>query len=197
MYKRIVIGPALVLVVAGLLAGCGSSGSSSSSASSGASFNGADVTFAQGMIPHHRQAVEMATMAAGHSAGPKVKALATEIEAAQGPEIKQLQAWLGDWGKKETSGNTMSGSDHSGMDNGGMEMGMMSDADMGKLDQASGATFDKMFLTMMITHHEGAIAMAQTELKDGKSPGAKKMARSIITAQESEIKTMRDLLGAA
>lgn len=197
MYKRIVMGSALVLVVAGLLAGCGSSGSSTSSGSRSGSFNSADVTFAQGMIPHHRQAVEMAKMAAGHSAGPKVKALATEIEAAQGPEIKQLQAWLGDWGKKETSGNTMSGSDHSGMDHGAMGEGMMSDADMADLDQVTGGEFDKMFLTMMIAHHKGAITMARTELKDGKSSAAKKMARSIITAQEAEIATMQELLSAA
>ena len=72
--------------------------------------------------------------------------------------------------------------------------GMMSDADLAKLKAASGADFDRQFLTMMIAHHEGAITMAKEETAKGVNPDAKSLAGRIVTAQQGEIDTMNKIL---
>lgn len=162
--------------------------------------NEADVAFAQGMIPHHAQAMEMSRLAPGRAQSEQVKELARQIEAAQGPEIDTLTGWLRSWGVEVPHGG-MSGMDHgsmpdegmSGMDHGGMR-GMMTPEDMQQLQQTEGGEFDRVFLTMMIEHHEGAVEMARTELEQGQFPDAKKMAQQIIDTQQAEIDTMRELL---
>ena len=121
----------------------------------------ADITFAQLMIPHHEQAVQMADMALQQATSPEVTDLATQIKAAQDPEIQQMRGWLQQWGAPEQM-DGVDGMDHGDMDMGGQTAGgMMSDEDMGALMDASGADFDRMWLTMMIAHHEGAIEMAE------------------------------------
>jgi uncharacterized protein (DUF305 family) len=72
--------------------------------------------------------------------------------------------------------------------------GMMSDADMTALKDAQGVDASKLFLTQMIAHHEGAITMAQTEIKDGQYPAAIEMAKAIVTTQQQEIDTMKGIL---
>jgi uncharacterized protein (DUF305 family) len=179
-----------------VLSGCGGDSSSSGSgmdhggmgkptaaSASAAAFNDADVAFAQGMIPHHQQAVEMAALADGRAADPAVAELAGKIEAAQQPEIDTMNGWLTAWG----SPSAMPGM---GMDHGSMP-GMMTGADMDKLKAAKGAAFDKQFLTMMISHHEGAIAMAEQETAEGSHAEAKALAAKIITDQQAEIVTMK------
>ena len=188
----------LALVAALTLAGCGGNDETTSSASSSSSnFNDADVTFAQSMIPHHQQAVQMAKMATMKASSPEVKQLADKIEAAQGPEIKTMTGWLKDWGKKAPSDSEsdMGGMDHDMDSMGSGDMpGMMSDADMKKLDGASGADFDRMFLTMMTEHHTGAIEMARTEQANGKSQDAVALAKKIEADQTAEIAQMKQLL---
>nr|WP_082534897.1 DUF305 domain-containing protein [Nonomuraea pusilla] len=151
-----------------------------------ASFNDADVMFAQMMIPHHRQAVEMADLAATRAADPEVKKLAATIKAAQDPEIETMRGWLEAWGRPESAG----GAGHMGH---GMP-GMMSDADMDLLKKAKGAAFDEKFVQMMIAHHEGAIEMARTERAQGADAGAKKLADAIESAQQAEVEQMRAIL---
>ncbi|MFI7413597.1 DUF305 domain-containing protein [Streptomyces sp. NPDC049627] len=151
------------------------------------SFNDADVTFAQMMIPHHEQAVEMARLADGRASDSEVKDLASKIEAAQGPEIKTMTGWLTAW-NKPTAMESMPGMDHSGMN------GMMSDGDMKELKAMKGTEFDKMFAQMMIDHHNGAISMAKTEQTDGKNADAKKMAGGIVTSQSAEVKQLQSIL---
>lgn len=194
---------ALALVAALTLAGCGgSTASSSGSSSSSSEFNDADVTFAQSMIPHHQQAVQMSEMARMHASTTEVKQLADNIEAAQGPEIDTMTGWLKAWGEDVPSDSSsdmggmggMDGSDPSmGGEPGGVP-GMMSDADMKALDAATGAEFDRMFLTLMSEHHEGAIAMAKTEQANGKNPDAIALAKKIEAAQAAEIAQMKDML---
>ena len=150
--------------------------------------NAQDVSFAQDMIGHHQQAVEMSTMALSQAASSKVKDLATRIKAAQDPEIQMMKGWLSSWDEPETAGS--GGMDHSG---GGMT-GMMTDAQMTQLRGASGAEFDRIFLTMMIEHHQGAVTMARTELDKGKYEPAKQLAQTIIDAQQKEITEMQALL---
>lgn len=160
-----------------------------------AEFNATDVAFAQGMIPHHAQAIEMADMALAQSQDAQVKELATAIKAAQQPEIDQLTGWLEAWSQPVP--DTSMGMDHSmdGME-GMMMSGMMSDADMGRLGDSSGAQFDRLWLEMMIQHHAGAISMAEDELDDGKYPAALQMAQDIITSQQDEIGRMDTMLAA-
>ncbi|MEU3641971.1 DUF305 domain-containing protein [Lentzea sp. NPDC034063] len=152
------------------------------SACGGPANTAADVTFAQGMVPHHEQALEMAKLVPSRSSDDKVRSLASRIEKAQGPEIAQMNEWLQQWGAEQ---------DHAGHD----MTGMMSQDDMAKLERSSGAEFDRLWLDMMIKHHEGAVKMAKTELAQGEDDKAKKLAQAIIDGQQQEITEMKALLG--
>lgn len=162
------------------------------SSTSSAEFNDADVSFAQDMIPHHQQAVQMAQMAADRADSEEVRQLAADIEAAQAPEIEQMTAWLEAWG--EDVPDDMSGMEGmEGME--GMDMpGMMSEDQMQEMESASGSAFDQMFLESMVEHHEGAIEMAQTEQAEGENPDAVALAEKIETDQQAEIQTIEQLL---
>lgn len=148
--------------------------------------NDADVMFAAMMIPHHQQAVEMADLVlATEGINIEVTGLASQIKAAQAPEIAQMSGWLAGWGENRSPSMPM---DH---DMGG---GMMSRADMEALDRATGDEAARLFLAGMIEHHNGAIAMAKQEATNGQNPDAKQLAQDIIDAQQAEIVTMNRLL---
>ncbi|WP_330236952.1 DUF305 domain-containing protein [Streptomyces sp. NBC_00566] len=193
--RRAALGVATVSAVV-LLAACGGEqhpgahGAPAASAETDA-HNAQDVTFAQGMIPHHQQALEMARLAPGHAASAEVKALAARIEKAQDPEIRAMTGWLRSWGEEPP----MAGMDHSR--HGGMAgmSGMMSADDMTALEKSTGADFDQRFLTLMIAHHQGAVEMAKTEKAKGRDGRATRMADDVIAAQSAEIKQMKGLLG--
>ena len=175
-----------------------------------AEHNAADISFAQQMIVHHRGAVDMADLAPTRAANQQVKDLATKIKAAQAPEIEQMTGWLALWGAAVSTSTTASTADDGmgGMDMGGMgkegEMstgatgmampGMMSDSQMQELTDATGADFDRLFLELMIVHHQGAIEMADTEIAEGSNPAALALAESIKTSQTAEIAEMQQLL---
>ncbi|WP_219419647.1 DUF305 domain-containing protein [Pseudonocardia nigra] len=166
----------------------------SATATAGQPFTDADVRFAQTMIPHHRQAIEMAELALDRSGNPEVRALAEQIRAAQGP----LTGLLNDWGAPVPAGDGM---DHDGMHHDGMSgmsgmSGMMSPEQMEQLRAADGAAFDRMFLEMMIAHHEGAVTDARRELAEGADERAKALASEIVATQTAEIDRMRQLLQA-
>ncbi|MGW7265297.1 DUF305 domain-containing protein [Streptomyces sp. NPDC054842] len=165
----------------------GHAGSASASARSG-SFNDADVTFAQMMIPHHEQALEMARLAPGRASDPEVKRLATKIEKAQAPEIRTMKGWLTSWNEPTAMGS-MPGMSH------GSDDGMMSDADMAHLTDMKGAGFDRMFTEMMIDHHRGAIGMAEEERKNGENADAVRTAGDIVTSQSAEVEQLKGILG--
>lgn len=153
-----------------------------------------DITFAQLMIPHHEQAVQMADMALQKATTPEVQQLAQQIKDAQDPEIQQMRGWLTAWGAPEQMAG-MDGMDHGDMDMGGQTAaGMMTDQDMSALMDASGTDFDQMWLAMMIAHHKGAIEMAQTAKADTTNPDVTALADAIVAAQTSEIDTMEKLL---
>src|SRR5215208_393557 len=189
---------------------------SATTSPSGEAHNQADVMFAQHMIPHHQQAVEMSDIVrAKQGIDPRVTELANQIKAAQGPEIQKMQGWLTQWGSPQMPMR-------SGMpDHGNMPMpsgdmpghgsmpttsgmpsmsgmpgmsGMMSQQDMAALRNAQGVEASRLFLTQMITHHEGAITMAQKEINDGQYPAALELARAIVAAQQKEIDTMKGIL---
>ena len=167
-----------------------SSPTASSSARNSAAHNDADVAFVQGMLPHHEGALAMAQLADGRASDPRVIDLADRIEAAQGPEIETMTGWLEEWGEPLPE-EDMGGMDHG---SGGMDMEGMTEEDMTALDSTSGAEFDRMFLEMMIPHHQGAVDMAETEIADGSNPDAVDMAREIVESQTAEIEEMQTLL---
>lgn len=157
--------------------------------------NDADTMFAQMMIPHHEQAVQMSeVMLAKDDLDPDIEALANKIVAAQGPEIDQLKTMLETWGEPTSmESGGMEGMDHGSDSGAGME-GMMTEEQMQELEAAEGTEAAEMYLTMMTAHHRGAIDMAQEEVAEGQNPQAIEMAQKVIEDQESEIQEMERLL---
>jgi len=175
-----------------LLAGCGGShdmddaGMMSPSSTTGAS--AADAMFAQMMIPHHQQAVEMSTLAETRASSPEIKELAAEIKGAQQPEIDQMTAWLEEWGIPVMP------MDEAMSEHGGHGMsGMLTDDQLQQLADASGPEFDRLFAEFMILHHEGAIDMAE-DVVDSKDPRVAALAAAIIKTQADEIAHMQGFL---
>ncbi|QHE72947.1 DUF305 domain-containing protein [Rhodococcus sp. WAY2] len=235
MNKSLALGAASAALLLALTA-CGDSGTEESAATTNsaattsvsaengaAEHNDADIAFAQGMVPHHSQAIEMSDLLlAKQGIDPRVVDLAQQIKAAQGPEIEQLNAWLTAWGEgtaaTTTTGMNMTesmpmgtgmqmpeapgvvppagttGMDMPGMESGDEMEGMMSAEDMAALRDAQGVDAARLFLTQMIEHHKGAITMAEAEVEDGQNAQAKAMAQNIITTQQQEITTMEQIL---
>jgi uncharacterized protein (DUF305 family) len=186
------------LVMALTFAGCGGSAMSDmkdvanstiDAAKDAIGFNDDDVMFAQMMIPHHEQAIEMADIALDPLVGASdaVKKLATRIKSAQDPEITKMKAFLTSWKERLTP--------DSGMNHGDSMSGMLSADAMKKLSSLRGAEFDRAWMSGMIAHHEGAIEMAKEVLKTGKDAAVKTLANLVATAQDSEILEMKKLLG--
>jgi uncharacterized protein (DUF305 family) len=209
---------ATALAVTGLLAACSSSGSapmssmgptaSSGSMSSTNAHNAQDTTFTQMMIVHHTGAIAMSDLAATRASSTQVKDLATQIKAAQQPEITEMTSWLKAWGEPLTMpgmdtaptpmpssmpGMTMSPAPSGG---GMADMPGMTPQDMATLAADTGPAFDKEFLTLMILHHESAVSMAKGELSKGQNAAAMKLAQSIVTSQSKQITTMKAMLTA-
>ncbi|MEU0946878.1 DUF305 domain-containing protein [Streptomyces canus] len=172
--------------MSGMNHGSGNSSTSATAESGSTDFNDADVTFAQMMIPHHEQALEMAELADGRASDSEVNDIAAKIEKAQDPEIKTMTGWLKSW-NKPTATESMPGMDHGSGD------GMMADADMEHLKSMKGAEFDKMFAEMMVEHHNGAISMAKDEQKNGKNTDAVKMAGDVVEGQSAEVKQLQSI----
>jgi uncharacterized protein (DUF305 family) len=193
--------PTIVLALAATLAACGSDDSSSDdtapvaatdapAASTGSvALNDADIEFAQGMIAHHEQAIEMAEIALDPNVGasPEVTDLATRIKAAQDPEVTQMTEWLTAAGEPMVM-DTSEGHAMSSMD------GMMTAEQMDAMAAMMGAEFDQMWLETMIAHHEGAIAQSQTVKANGSNANVLALADQIIAAQQAEIAEMQALL---
>lgn len=151
-----------------------------------------------GMIPHHAQAVKIAGWAASHGARADIRVLAERIVVAQRDEIALMQTWLRDRNKPVPAAEasrlrmTMGGMEHD------MLMpGMLTDDELAQLDRARGTDFDRHFLTFMIRHHEGALAMVDQLFA---SPGAAqdetvfRFASDVHADQSIEIDRMQSLL---
>jgi uncharacterized protein (DUF305 family) len=198
MIRRFAV-PAIALALTVTLAACGSDESTSAdttpaTAAPGDStatvaLNAADIEFAQGMIAHHEQAIEMAEIALDPNVGarPEVIGLATRIKGAQDPEVELMTGWLTAAGEPVAM-DASEGHDMSSMD------GMMTAEQMDAMSAMTGTEFDQMWLEMMIAHHEGAISQSETVKANGSNADVLALADQIITAQQGEITEMQALL---
>ncbi|MFI6814743.1 DUF305 domain-containing protein [Nonomuraea sp. NPDC050328] len=143
----------------------------------------ADVRFAEGMIPHHRQALDMAGLAAGRTGSKPVRALAERIALTQEPEIRLLTEWLAALGRAPGAHGHTSGQAY----------GMASEEQLAALRAARGREFDRLFVELMIKHHEGAMKMAEEELAAGNDHRMLMIARDVYTDQGIEVARMRAL----
>jgi uncharacterized protein (DUF305 family) len=145
----------------------------------------ADVRFAEGMIPHHRQALEMTGLVAERTTTPAVRRFAEQIALAQRPEIALMSSWLDGLGRPVQGGHGHgSAPGH----------GMASAKEMRALRAARGGAFDRLFLTLMIRHHQGALKMAEEQLAAGRDASMRRMARDVYSGQSIEIARMRRAL---
>jgi uncharacterized protein (DUF305 family) len=204
--RKYLIGISAAAIMA-VAAGCGEDPSTAdaghgepTSAQSGAQAGGQtkhndqDMAFVQAMIPHHQQAVEMATMAEKQATHQKVKDLAARIKGAQDPEIQKMTDMYEQWGESmEDMPDMDHGSGHGSGHGGASGPGMMSAKEMTQLEKASGAAFDRMWVQLMIKHHQGAVDMAQDELDKGGNADAKALAQQILDTQQAEIKEMQGM----
>lgn len=154
---------------------------------SAADFNESDVMFAQMMIPHHQQAVELADLALEptSAASSEIVQLAQQIRDGQEPEIKQMTALLIQWEQPLDS--------HAAMGHGSEMEGMLSEQEMMRLATLTGSEFDAAWIAAMTIHHQGAIAMASVAANDGVNPDIKALTAAIIEVQQSEIETLQAL----
>ena len=178
--------PGLVLVTglaAPMLAGC--AGRDVATGREG------DIVFAQNMIPHHAQALEMASLAIAADASPPITRLAREIQRAQEPEILLMRSWLAEWGAEELPHTGGPGGEEADHDHG--MAGMATGEQLLALSEASGAEFDALWLDLMIAHHEGAIVMAEQVAEGTDDLEVQALADEVIRTQRAEIASMEGL----
>jgi uncharacterized protein (DUF305 family) len=140
--------------------------------------NRADATYAASMVPHHQLGVRMAELAVARADNVLVRRLAFKMQNYQKAELVSLERWTQQW--RAAAGDHIHG--------------MLTPEQEARLANLTGADFDRAFLTDMIRHHEGAIEMSTTEIRDGRSPGAKTVARSVVKIQQDQVDQMRELL---
>jgi uncharacterized protein (DUF305 family) len=164
-------------------------------------YTAADVAFMSGMIGHHAQAVVMSRLAPTNAASRPVQILAERIAVAQQDEIAFMQRWLRERDHPVPSADvSMAHGEHAGHgEHGAMMPGMLTASELAQLQQARGAAFDRLFLTLMIKHHAGALTMVDALLA---SPGAAqdddvyKFVADVNADQDTEIARMRQMLEA-
>ncbi|MPZ29056.1 MAG: DUF305 domain-containing protein [Micromonosporaceae bacterium] len=181
---------AAALLALALSAGCGTDNGDEdttppAAAGGEAEFTEADVAFAQNMIVHHQQALEMAELAETRAENPELAQLASEVATAQEPEITTMTDWLTAWGEpvEPPAGHE------------GMAMpGMASEDEMAALAAADGVDFDRMFTRMLIAHHDGAVQMARDVQAEGVNDDVNALAATIEQDQSAEVETLEGIL---
>ena len=183
-------GALVALAIVGLLVLLTVSAGSESESTSARQIDGA---FLAAMVPHHQEAVDMASLARARAEHREIKKLASGVVDTQNREMQDMT-----FAHQRIFGEPLpdSGMAHGGLGLSEDEMGMS--MDMGELENAR--EFDRTFIDMMIRHHQGAIRMAQAQLQRGEDPELKALARAIVVAQSREIEQMnswrRSLYGA-
>jgi len=161
------------------------------------SYTAADVSFMQGMIHHHMQALEMVAMIPSHTTNPDLRLLGEKIRISQTDDIQAMKAWLSQRGQAIPAAMPGMGMMLNGQAMAPMA-GMLTPAQMKALDAARGAAFDQLFLTGMIQHHTGALQMVadlRSHPGSGLEPNIADFATQVDTDQRMEIDRMKGLLG--
>src|SRR5688572_31824721 len=199
--------PAVLATAALLSSACASSGAGPAPAPptkvgiAAIKHTGADVNFMRGMIHHHAQAVLMARWAPAHGAGADLQRLAERIVVAQQDEIALMQNWLKEKGEPvpEPSPGPMRMTMADGTTHDMLMPGMLTEAELEQLDAARGVEFDRLFLTFMIRHHEGALDMVE-ELFAARGAAQDedtfRLASDVFADQTTEIRVMKEMLAA-
>lgn len=161
----------------------------------------AETTYVRMMIPHHEQALEMTALAPDRGQDSSVRSLADRISGVQGPEIEMMQSWLDRHNRPAPghSGHSGHGARPDSPDaaepaEGHSMPGMATPEQMRRLAASEGAEFDRLFLELMIRHHEGAVRMATDFLTSGTDEQVVAMAQDVLVTQTDEIATMRGML---
>ncbi|QWT23668.1 DUF305 domain-containing protein [Subtercola sp. PAMC28395] len=178
----------------------------------------AEAGFARDMQVHHQQAIDMAMIIRDQTTDPEIRQLAYDIATSQGQQAGQMFAWLNLWGLPQASPvpamtwMTLPTLDQSNADH-GMDMGagqaspgpvipgqtmpgMASQADVDRLGTLTGVEAEKLFLSLMIAHHQGGVQMAEALVARSADSTVLAVANTIITAQTGEIAYMQQLLAA-
>lgn len=172
--------------------------------------NSSEAGFARDMQTHHQQAVELSMIIRDRSTNEAVRTFAYDIALTQQQQSGQMFAWLNLWGLPQTSSQapmawmatrTLDGTDPHAVHGTApaqahtmASMGMASAQDIARLTRSSGTEADKLYLTLMIAHHKGGVAMAQALLPRSTDPLVTGFANKVITSQESEITALTALL---
>jgi uncharacterized protein (DUF305 family) len=157
------------------------------------SANEADADFVRMMIPHHHQALVLSRLAPDRTTSSDLLALAGRIDVEQTVEITTMQQWQAQNGFDETdpeSAYTMMMQDPMMIE----MMGMATQAELDQLETLSGTAFDKLFLQLMIDHHQGAIDMCVQVMTHGQEPVLQSMANEMLTTQSTQIFQMQAML---
>lgn len=181
-----------------LLSGCtGSAGPDAAGPSVSASVNGgandADLHFAETMPGHHDQAIEMSKMLLGK---PRVKAelieLAKGVQATHQVQLDTMRAWSDTWAAAPAAPHTDEANGSSNNHHGG-QGGLLTERQMEELDLADTPNAQKLYLDGMIRHHQGALALAADEVRNGKEKDALTLAQAIVDAHPDDVATMTAL----
>ncbi len=153
-------------------------------------FTAADTLFVEGMIPHHAQALEMTALVSDRTTNRDVTMLAKRIDISQREEITRMQRWLDERSVPSVGPHT----GHAGHDK--LMPGMLTVEQLDQLKQKRDAEFDRLFLTFMISHHQGALAMVEElyATGGGLEPASDQFAREVNADQSIEIQRMQELL---
>ncbi|SDP84227.1 Uncharacterized conserved protein, DUF305 family [Actinopolyspora xinjiangensis] len=179
------LSPLLVLLLVGLL------GAGTASAAD-RDYNDVDAEFTRMMIPHHHQAIVMSELAPDRAADPELKSLAERISIEQSLEIRMMRGW------QERNGLPVTDPESAYQDvlaDPEMleRMGMATREEMDRLAKLSGAEFDRMFLDLMIPHHEGAVVMLRDVILNGSDRELNQMCQDMMSTQKAQIVIMRDM----
>lgn len=182
------------MVLAGVLAGAVPATPAAAQAAHGAAHGTPhvhpDVVFMQGMLPHHAQALDMTALVADRTQRREIHLIAERIDVSQRDEMAWMTRWLRAQGAEPPDAHAHHGAGHALMP------GMLTPAEMAQLAAATGPAFDRLFLQLMIRHHEGALLMVDSLLADGGGQDSEvyRLASDIEADQQAEIQRMRRLL---
>lgn len=148
----------------------------------------ADLRYVARMIVHHRQALDMTALAPDRAQDETVRGLASRIHDTQGPEIAAMEQW-----QRQYAENAPAHGHSAELPDVGHESmpGMATEEQVAALAAARGADFDRLFLQLMIAHHEGAVRMAVEVLSTGRDVRVEEMANDVAASQTDEIDRMK------